>query len=42
MESGHVNSSHKLPCFVDASEQFIFAVGEDSIVRGWSLQTGEV
>uniref|UniRef100_A0A1I8B8H9 WD_REPEATS_REGION domain-containing protein n=1 Tax=Meloidogyne hapla TaxID=6305 RepID=A0A1I8B8H9_MELHA len=42
MESGHLNSSHKLPCFVDANEQFIFAVGEDSIVRGWSLHTGEL
>uniref|UniRef100_A0A915P250 Uncharacterized protein n=3 Tax=Meloidogyne TaxID=189290 RepID=A0A915P250_9BILA len=42
MESGHLNSSHKLPCFVDANEQFIFAVGEDLIVRGWSLHTGEL
>ncbi|KAI1732875.1 putative WD repeat-containing protein F47D12.9 [Ditylenchus destructor] len=40
--SGHRNSSHKLPCFVDANENFVFAVGEDTITRGWSLSTGEL
>ncbi|KAL3102028.1 hypothetical protein niasHS_003437 [Heterodera schachtii] len=42
LEIGHRNSSHKLPCFVDASERFVFAVGEDATVRGWSLHTGEL
>uniref|UniRef100_A0A915CYT9 Uncharacterized protein n=1 Tax=Ditylenchus dipsaci TaxID=166011 RepID=A0A915CYT9_9BILA len=39
---GHRNSSHKVPCFVDASERFVFAVGEDAIARGWSLGSGEL
>jgi hypothetical protein len=42
MQSGHRNTSHKLPCFVDNNENFIFVVGEDAIIRGWSLHTGKV
>uniref|UniRef100_A0A183CIS0 WD_REPEATS_REGION domain-containing protein n=1 Tax=Globodera pallida TaxID=36090 RepID=A0A183CIS0_GLOPA len=42
LEVGHRNTSHKLPCFVDAAERFVFAVGEDATVRGWSLHTGEL
>uniref|UniRef100_A0A914HYS1 Uncharacterized protein n=1 Tax=Globodera rostochiensis TaxID=31243 RepID=A0A914HYS1_GLORO len=42
LEAGHRNTSHKLPCFVDAAERFVFAVGEDATVRGWSLHTGEL
>lgn len=39
---GHKNRSHKVPCFVDDKERFIFAVGEDNIARGWSLNSGEL
>lgn len=35
--AGHHNTSHKLPWTIDSNEQFIFAVGEDCIIRGWSL-----
>lgn len=35
--AGHHNTSHKLPWTIDPNEQFIFAVGEDCIIRGWSL-----
>ncbi|KDQ62614.1 hypothetical protein JAAARDRAFT_66305 [Jaapia argillacea MUCL 33604] len=41
--SGHINSySMKLPVAIDPSSSFIFAAGQDSRVRAWSLHTGEI
>ncbi|KAH7724548.1 Protein F47D12.9 a [Aphelenchoides avenae] len=39
---GHKNSYHRVPCFVDAGERFLFAVGEDATARGWSLYSGDL
>ncbi|CAI4230297.1 unnamed protein product [Auanema sp. JU1783] len=39
---GHANSHYRLPAFVDSNEQFLFAVGEDEVTRGWSLATGDM
>ncbi|TDL23247.1 WD40 repeat-like protein [Rickenella mellea] len=39
--TGHVNSfTTRLGTAVDPSENFIFAAGQDSRIRAWSLQTG--
>lgn len=40
---GHVNKySHKLPLAVDPSERFIFAAGQDNVIRAWSVQNGKL
>uniref|UniRef100_A0A914DX27 Uncharacterized protein n=1 Tax=Acrobeloides nanus TaxID=290746 RepID=A0A914DX27_9BILA len=39
---GHKNSRHRLPCFVDPTERFLFAVDEDGVSRGWSLTSTEL
>ncbi|CDO76704.1 hypothetical protein BN946_scf184975.g13 [Trametes cinnabarina] len=40
--SGHVSSyEHRLGLAVDSGENFVFAGGGDSRLRGWSLRTGQ-
>ncbi|KAF9645783.1 hypothetical protein BDM02DRAFT_408804 [Thelephora ganbajun] len=40
---GHVNSySQKLPFAVDPSERFIFAAGQDKVIRAWSVLNGQL
>jgi len=40
--AGHVNSySTKLAFAVDPSERFIFAVGQDDVIRAWSVLNGQ-
>ncbi|CAD6200024.1 unnamed protein product [Caenorhabditis auriculariae] len=38
----HQNTHYRLPCFVDANERLVFAVGSDGTTRGWSLVSGDV
>ncbi|KAF9779643.1 WD40-repeat-containing domain protein [Thelephora terrestris] len=39
---GHVNSySQKLALAMDPSERFIFAAGQDNVIRAWSLLNGQ-
>jgi len=40
---GHVNSySQKLALAVDPSERFIFAAGQDKVIRAWSMLNGQL
>ncbi|XP_031564847.1 DDB1- and CUL4-associated factor 4-like [Actinia tenebrosa] len=40
---GHVNQNTlRLPIFVDSTDSLLFAAGEDSLTRVWSVRTGEI
>lgn len=41
--TGHVNEiTHGLPFYLDASDSLIFAAGQDSVTRIWSVSSGEL
>lgn len=40
---GHVNEiTHKLPFYLDPTESLMFAAGQDSVTRIWSIASGEL